>query len=48
MAMPLNTPIQNWRGQKVWIVGASSGIGLALAQRLHDEGAQVLVSARRA
>ncbi len=43
---PLNTPIQDWRGRRVWLVGASSGIGLACAKALHAAGAHVLVSAR--
>lgn len=46
--MKLNPPLRDWRGQVVWIVGASSGIGEALAARLHALGAQVVVSARRA
>jgi NAD(P)-dependent dehydrogenase (short-subunit alcohol dehydrogenase family) len=45
---PLNTPITNWRGRSVWLVGASSGIGLACAQALHAAGAKVCVSARQA
>ena len=43
---PLNAPIQDWRGRRVWLVGASSGIGLACAKALHAAGAQVIVSAR--
>lgn len=32
----------------IWIVGASSGIGLALAHEYHQRGAKVIVSARNA
>jgi NADP-dependent 3-hydroxy acid dehydrogenase YdfG len=46
--MSLNPKIGNWQGKRVWLVGASSGIGLAVARQLHALGAQVLVSARRA
>lgn len=45
--MSLNTPVRDWSKQRVWVVGASSGIGLALAQALLDKGARVAVSARR-
>lgn len=34
-------------GRTVWLVGASSGIGAATAQRLADRGARVAISARR-
>jgi NAD(P)-dependent dehydrogenase (short-subunit alcohol dehydrogenase family) len=34
-------------GRKIWIVGASSGIGAALAHELHQRGAHVAISARR-
>lgn len=44
--MALNPCITDWRGQHVWLVGASSGIGRATAARLHALGAQVTVSAR--
>ena len=45
--MPLNPPITDWRGQRVWLIGASSGIGRAVASLLHARGAQVCVSARQ-
>ncbi|OJX32730.1 MAG: short-chain dehydrogenase [Burkholderiales bacterium 68-12] len=45
--MPLNPPLSDWRGKRVWLVGASSGIGRALAGQLHARGAQVIVSARQ-
>lgn len=43
----MNRPIRDWRAQRVWIVGASSGIGAALAQALLARGARVALSARR-
>lgn len=45
---PMNPPLTDWRGLRVWLVGASSGIGAAIAHALHAGGAQVLVSARGA
>lgn len=43
---PFNPRIASWRGLRVWVVGASSGIGLAAAEQLIGLGATVLVSAR--
>ncbi len=42
----MNPPIRQWQGQRVWLVGASTGIGRATAEALHARGAQVIVSAR--
>lgn len=46
--MPLNPRIDDWKGRVVWLVGASTGIGRATAERLHALGATVVVSARSA
>jgi len=45
--MPLNRPIADWREQRVWMIGASSGIGEATARELLRCGAKVALSARR-
>jgi NAD(P)-dependent dehydrogenase (short-subunit alcohol dehydrogenase family) len=45
--MPLNPRITDWTGRVAWVVGASSGIGLATARLLHQRGARVVVSARQ-
>lgn len=44
---PMNPPITQWAGRSVWLIGASSGIGLATAHALHAAGARVVVSARQ-
>ena len=43
----MNPRINDWRGQRVWIVGASTGIGAALLAPLYAAGAKVAASARR-
>ncbi|WP_426033797.1 SDR family NAD(P)-dependent oxidoreductase [Cypionkella sp. TWP1-2-1b2] len=38
--------MMSFSGKRYWLVGASEGLGLALAQALAAEGAQVILSAR--
>lgn len=45
---PLNPPLADWAGKRVWVIGASTGIGAALARRLIRAGARVALSARDA
>jgi NAD(P)-dependent dehydrogenase (short-subunit alcohol dehydrogenase family) len=45
--MSLNPRITQWAGRTVWLIGASTGIGRATAERLHQLGARVAVSARQ-
>jgi short-subunit dehydrogenase len=44
--MALNAPISDWGKQRVWVIGASSGIGAAFAALLLKRGARVGLSAR--
>ena len=45
---PLNPPPPAWKDARVWIVGASTGIGAATAKLLLSRGARVALSARSA
>ena len=44
---PLNPPLPAWPDARVWIIGASTGIGAATAQMLLAAGARVALSARQ-
>lgn len=38
--------MRDWQGKRYWLVGASDGLGAALAQTLSRAGAEIIVSAR--
>lgn len=44
---PLNPPFASYAGRRVWVIGASYGIGAALARELIARGANVALSARK-
>lgn len=46
--MSLNPKIENWNGQRVWVIGASYGIGAELGRELIKLDACVALSARSA
>ena len=46
--MPLNAPIRDWSDRRVWVIGASTGIGAGLTSLLLSKGARVALSARDA
>ena len=44
---PVTTPSGKWSDRRVWVTGASSGIGEAIAMAIVREGGRVVISARR-
>ncbi len=46
--MPLNKPVISFYNKRIWVIGATSGIGLACAKDFLSHGAKVAISARRA
>ena len=46
--MPLNKPVISFYNKRIWVIGASSGIGLACTKDFLSHGAKVAISARRA
>jgi short-subunit dehydrogenase len=46
--MPLNPQLPDWKDCRVWVIGASTGIGAETARSLLAQGARVALSARKA
>lgn len=44
----MNPRVRSWKGARVWVIGASTGIGAATASLLLSKGAHVALSARNA
>jgi len=42
----MNPPVSSWQGLRVWVIGASTGIGAETAHQLLMQGARVALSAR--